>query len=185
MWAVVGLGNPGRRYSQTRHNVGFSFVKRVARSWGVKLKKKSCLSKTILVDRQREKILLALPQTHMNKSGLAVNRIVTERGVEPEKLLVIYDDLDIPLGEIRIRPNGGAGSHKGMISIIQEIETTDFPRIRVGIGPLSPDETATDFVLSPCNEEEKSSLVSSFKQAQEALEYILDGQIEKAMNLYN
>jgi PTH1 family peptidyl-tRNA hydrolase len=185
LWAVVGLGNPGRRYSQTRHNVGFSFVKRVAKKWEVKLKKRSCLSKTVLASKGGKKILLALPQTFMNKSGRAVKRILEERGVEPKHLLVVYDDLDIPLGEIRIRKSGGPGTHNGMSSIIEEISTTHFPRIRVGIGPLDPDVTATDYVLSPFKEEEKPVLEKSLNHAQKALNYILDGRIEEAMNRFN
>lgn len=185
MWAVVGLGNPGRRYVQTRHSVGFAFVKRVAKTWEVKLKKKSCLSKTTLAERQGVKVLLALPQTYMNKSGLAVRLLIKDRRVAPDHLLVVYDDLDVPLGEIRIRKSGGAGSHNGMSSIIEEIQTTSFPRIRVGIGPLVPEMTATDFVLAPFNEEEKPRLEESLSLAQEALDDILKGHIEKAMNRFN
>ena len=185
MWAVVGLGNPGRRYSKTRHNTGFLFVKRVAKSWEVKLKKKSSLSKTVQVEHRGQHILLALPQTYMNRSGLAVDRIIKDRGVKPENLLVVYDDLDLPLGDIRIRPHGGAGSHKGLSSIIQEIQTDRFPRLRVGIGPLPEEESATAFVLSPFSKEESPRLEKSLNHAQEALQYILEGNIEKAMNLYN
>lgn len=185
MWAVVGLGNPGRQYSQTRHNVGFSLLKRVAKQWKTRLRKRAYLSKAVMVNRKQEKVLLAMPQTYMNKSGLAIERIVNDCGVKPEKLVVVYDDLDIPLGEIRIRKEGGAGSHKGMISIIQEIRATQFSRIRIGIGPLTSGVEASDYVLSPFRKEEKPILEESFTAAQEALEYILDGEIEKAMNLYN
>lgn len=185
LWAVVGLGNPGSYYSQTRHNVGFIFIKRVTRSWNVKLRKKSCLSKTAVVERDKKRILLAMPQTYMNKSGLAVKQILERREWNPVHLIAVYDDLDIPLGEIRVRKEGGPGSHKGMISIIQEIETTRFPRIRIGIGPLKPGVEATDYVLSPFSGKQKTTLEKSLAKAQEALELIIDGKIDEAMNEFN
>ncbi len=185
MWAIVGLGNPGRRYLQTRHNVGFFFVKRVAKSWEVKLRKRSCMSKIILTEQHGEKILLALPQTYMNRSGLAVKCVLESREVAPHHLLVVYDDLDIPLGEIRIRTGGGPGTHNGMNSIVQEIQTTRFPRMRVGIGPLAPDISATDFVLSRFEEEDRPLLNTGLDLAQKALDLILNENIEKAMNQFN
>jgi len=179
------LGNPGKRYIHTRHNVGFFFVKRVAKSWKIKLRKRSCLSKTVLTEQYGEKILLVLPQTYMNNSGLAVKCVLESRGIAPDHLLVVYDDLDIPLGEIRIRTSGGSGTHNGMSSIVREIQTTQFPRMRVGIGPLMPDETATDFVLAPFEEKDLALLNKSFNAAQKALDLILNGRIEKAMNQFN
>ena len=140
MWAVVGLGNPGRRYSGTRHNVGFAFVRKTAKEWKVKLRKRIFFSKAGEAECNQEKILLATPQTYMNKSGLAVKKILQGRDIKPEHLVVVYDDLDIPLGEIRIRKRGGPGSHKGMGSIVEEIRTEEFPRIRVGLGPLPDGE---------------------------------------------
>lgn len=185
MWAVVGLGNPGRRYASTRHNVGFMFIRQVAKSWEVRLKKRSFHSKTALLEREQGKVMLALPQTYMNHSGRAVKSILDGRGIKPERLLVIYDDLDIPLGELRVRKEGGAGTHKGLVSIIEEIQTTKFPRIRIGIGPLEQEEDAFDFVLSKFQQEEKYLLEQSLKTAQEALGLILAGETEKAMNIFN
>lgn len=185
MWAVVGLGNPGRSYSQTRHNTGFFFIRQLAKAWNAKLRKKMYLSKAARVQRERSQVLLAMPHTYMNRSGLAVNRILREAGVQPEHLCIVYDDLDIPLGEIRIRKEGSAGTHKGMISIIKEIKTNRFPRIRIGIGPMTPDTEATDFVLSPFSRDEKRLLGESLQKGREALELILDGQIDKAMNAFN
>lgn len=185
MWAVVGLGNPGRRYASTRHNVGFMFVRRVAKNWKVRLRKKTFHSKTCLVDREEGKVLLALPQTYMNRSGRAVKSILDGRGIKPARLLVIYDDLDIPLGEIRIRKEGGAGTHKGMTSIVEEIQTTKFARIRIGIGPLEPEEDAVEYVLSPFRQEDRPLLEQSLKAAQEAMDLILSGETDKAMNIYN
>jgi PTH1 family peptidyl-tRNA hydrolase len=185
LWAVVGLGNPGRRYSGTRHNVGFTFVKKTAKEWKVRLRKKIFFSKAGEVERKEEKILLALPQTYMNKSGLTVKKILQGRDIKPEHIVVVYDDLDIPLGEIRIRKRGGPGSHKGMSSIIEEIRTEEFPRIRIGLGPLPDGEDAVDYVLSPFDKAEESSLEEGLKKAREALGMILSGEVERAMNTYN
>ena len=185
MWAVVGLGNPGRRYANTRHNVGFMFVRRVAKDRKVRLRKRSFHSKTGLLDSGKRSVWLVLPQTYMNQSGQAVQGLLEGRGIKPECLVVVYDDLDIPLGEIRIRKEGGAGTHRGMASIIDEIQTTQFPRIRIGIGPLDSEEDAVDFVLSKFRQQEKPLLEQSLEAAQEALSLILGGETEKAMNIYN
>ena len=185
MWAVVGLGNPGRSYLRSRHNAGFLLVKKVARHWDTRLRKRAYSSKVAYVDCQGEKILLALPQTYMNLCGLAVKQIVDSGGVKLENLVVAYDDLDIPLGEIRIRKEGGAGSHKGMISIVQELADSKFPRIRIGIGPLPPDIEATDYVLNPVGDDQIPLLDRGLGQAQDALLHILRGETELAMNLFN
>lgn len=185
MWVVVGLGNPGRRYAGTRHNAGFAFIKRIAKEWKVKLRKKRYFSKVVEIKKENERVLLATPHTYMNKSGLAVKNILEVRGIKPERLIVVFDDLDIPLGEIRIRKRGGPGTHKGMNSIVQEIQTTEYPRIRVGIGPLEPDEDAVNYVLSPFDKSEEPLLEEGLKKAQEALEMILSGNVEEAMNIYN
>lgn len=185
MWAVIGLGNPGRRYAGTRHNVGFIFVKNLARRWEVKLKKRKFAAKIAEVKRDKENLVLAQPQTYMNQSGLAVRQILEGYAITPENIVVVYDDLDIPLGQIRVRKEGSAGTHKGMRSIIQEIGTQNFPRIRVGIGPAADREDATRFVLASFAKEEIPTLERSLAKAQEALEMILAGRIETAMNEFN
>jgi PTH1 family peptidyl-tRNA hydrolase len=185
LWAVVGLGNPGRQYSETRHNVGLSLVKRIAKAWKVKLRKKIFFSKAAEVERNQEKVLLAIPLTYMNKSGQAVKQILEGRRIKPENLIVVYDDLDIPLGEIRVKKRGGPGNHKGMISIVQEIGSEEFPRIRIGIGPLTTGENAVHYVLSRFNRLEAPLLKESLKKAQEAVELVLAGEADKAMNIYN
>ena len=185
MWAVVGLGNPGKRYSRTRHNVGFIFVRNLAKDWKVRLKKRSFFSKTCVVERGKERVLLVMPQTHMNRSGIAVKSLIKEGGVRPENLVVVYDDLDIPLGEIRVRKEGGAGTHKGMASIIEEIQTTQFPRVRIGIGAADSAGDMVDFVLSSFHKEEEPFLEKSLKLAREAVDLVLSGETEKAMNMYN
>jgi PTH1 family peptidyl-tRNA hydrolase len=185
VWAVVGLGNPGRRYTETRHNVGFLFIKNLARDWGVRVKKNAFLSKTAEMTRASEKVILAMPQTFMNSSGQAVRELVRGRRLPTERLIVVYDDVDIPLGDIRVRKDGGPGTHKGMASIVQEIATTRFPRIRVGIGPAADGGDIVRFVLSNFRKEEKKRLDMGLEKAEEALGLILADRIEAAMNKFN
>lgn len=185
MWAVVGLGNPGRPYLRSRHNAGFLLVKKVAKQWDARLRKRAYSSKIAYVDWEGEKILLALPQTYMNLCGIAVKHIVDSGGVKLKNIVVAYDDLDIPLGEIRVRKEGGAGTHKGMISVVQELADSKFPRIRIGIGPLPQDTEATDYVLTPVGDDQIPLLDRGLEQAQEALLYILRGETETAMNIFN
>lgn len=185
MWAVVGLGNPGPDYEDTRHNVGFMVVRRLAGEWDVRLKKRKYLARTAETDRVGETVLLALPQTYMNRSGRSARSILEGAGLPPERLIVVYDDLDIRLGGIRIRKDGRPGTHKGMQSIVDEIGTTRFPRIRVGIGPLPPGEDAAEYVLSPFGDEERPALEASLKKAGEALSLVLAGEMERAMTAFN
>jgi len=185
LWAVVGLGNPGKQYGQTKHNAGFAFMKKLSKKWGTRLKKRKSSAKIIIATRDKEKVLLAMPQTYMNRSGLAVKQIVQNYAIELEKLLVVYDDFDILVGEIRIRKEGSAGSHKGMSSIIKELGTSLIPRIRIGIGPLDLEDDPADFVLSPFRKDDKRKFNKSLEKACQAAELFLSGQAEKAMNLYN
>ena len=185
MWAVVGLGNPGKRYKATRHNVGFMLVDRMAKKWGGRFKRKKYLCKAAKAETDHGSVLLVKPWTYMNHSGRAVKELLESTGIILDRLLVVYDDLDIPLGEVRIRKTGGPGLHKGMDSIVREIESNRFPRMRIGIGPLPLETDATDFVLSGFLAEEKSSLKTSFSRAEEALILVLKGEITEAMNRFN
>jgi len=185
LWAVVGLGNPGKSYQNTRHNVGFALIERIAEKWGVRLKKRKHLFKAGQVEKGQKPVLLVKPWTYMNQSGFAVKELVRRTGVKLDQLVVVYDDLDIALGEVRIRKEGGPGSHKGMISIIREIEDARFPRIRIGIGPLPPNAEATDYVLSGFDDRERPGLRRGLGKAEDALMLILDGKIAEAMNRFN
>jgi PTH1 family peptidyl-tRNA hydrolase len=184
VWAVVGLGNPGKRYRSTRHNAGFLFVSHLAGIHGKRLRKRAYMSRTRTVEAEGEQILLAQPQTYMNRSGLAVKRIVAG-GVQLERLIVVYDDLDLTLGEIRIRKEGSAGSHLGMRSIVQALESKMFPRIRIGIGFMGTGWDAAEYVLSEFSEDEKKSLREVLEDASDALCLILQGRIDEAMNRFN
>jgi PTH1 family peptidyl-tRNA hydrolase len=185
LWLVVGLGNPGDEYASTRHNAGFMLVRRLAAVWGVTLRGRAFKAKTAVARQGEDGILLALPQTFMNRSGLAVREIMAGRDIPPERVVVIYDDLDIPLGEIRVRKQGSPGTHKGMISVVNEIKTNVFPRIRVGIGPLPGGRDAADYVLEPFRKSEMTLLAESLDEAEEALGLILSGEIDRAMTRFN
>jgi len=185
LWIVVGLGNPGKQYSATRHNVGFLLIQRLADKLNVRLKKRKYSAKAAQVELELNPVLLVKPWTYMNKSGLAVKKLLESTGARLNRMLVVYDDLDIPLGEIRIRKSGGPGTHNGMASIVQEIDSTAFPRIRVGIGPLPPGVDATDFVLGDFSNEEKQVIDSCLALTEESVIHIFASGIEKAMTKFN
>jgi len=181
---VIGLGNPGRKYAGNRHNVGFQCLDRLAAAWGLSFsrrKHKALLAEGEIAGR---KVILAKPQTFMNLSGQAVERLVRFYRLPPENILVIYDDLDLPLGKIRLRPKGGAGGHKGMKSIIEHLGTQDFPRLRVGIGrPAHGDPV--DYVLSDFTLDQRIVMEEVYGRVIAAVELWLTEGIEAAMNRYN
>ena len=181
---VVGLGNPGHKYAGNRHNVGFQCLDRLAAAWGLSFsrrKHKALLAEGEIAGR---KVILAKPQTFMNLSGQAVERLVRFYRLPPENILVIYDDLDLPLGKIRLRPKGGAGGHKGMKSIIEHLGTQDFPRLRVGIGrPAHGDPV--DYVLSDFTLDQRIVMEEVYGRVIAAVELWLTEGIEAAMNRYN
>ena len=185
MWLVVGLGNPGSEYAGTRHNAGFMVVQRLGQRWNLKFERRACSSRLTETRRGRTKIILALPQTFMNQSGLAVQSLLSTYKIKPENLLVIYDDLDLPLGEIRIRPQGSPGSHKGMKSIVEVLGTTLFPRVRLGIGPRPESVEAADYVLSQFSVDEKPKIKEAVGKACQAIEMIVAGRLAEAMNTFN
>lgn len=185
MWLVVGLGNPGSEYAGTRHNAGFMVVQRLGQRWNLKFERRACSSRLTETRRGRTKIILALPQTFMNQSGLAVQSLLSTYKIKPENLLVIYDDLDLPLGEIRIRPQGSPGSHRGMKSIVEVLGTTLFPRVRLGIGPRPESVEAADYVLSQFSVDEKPKIKEAVEKACQAIEMIVAGRLAEAMNTFN
>lgn len=184
MYIIVGLGNPGKKYENTRHNMGFLAVDVLAEKYDIKINKIKFKS---LVGEGRiagEKVVLAKPQTYMNLSGEAVREIVDFYKIEPQQLIVIYDDIDIETGAIRIRKKGSAGTHNGMRNILYQIRTEDFPRIRVGIGS-GKHENLINYVIGGVSKEERSMLEESITKAAESAACIVEKGIEKAMNEYN
>jgi PTH1 family peptidyl-tRNA hydrolase len=199
---IVGLGNPGRQYAHNRHNVGFQCLDRLAQAHGLSFGG-SALSPALtrrrvggLSKRRRAKaslaqgkiadvgVALAKPLTYMNLSGQAVGKLVSFYKLSLEDILVIYDDLDLPLGTIRLRPEGGAGGHKGMRSIIETLGSQAFPRLRVGIG-RPPGNDAVSYVLSDFTADERITLESIYERVMAAVELFLREGIEAAMNTYN
>ncbi len=192
MRLIVGLGNPGSRYVLTRHNLGYQVLERAAARWSVVLKPIEVARQgSGLVgssDRQQE-VTLALPLTWMNQAGPAVESLVDLVGLTPdqlpEHLIVVHDDLDLPLGRLRIKRRGGPGGHNGLLSIITILDTDEFCRLKLGIGrpPLGMD--AADYVLAPFLPEETPSVDRMLDQAVTALECLLTEGIAAAMNRYN
>jgi len=185
VWAVVGLGNPGRQYAASRHNVGFMVVRKLFARWGFERWKRRFLAKVSYGHRGQESVYLVLPQTFMNRSGEAVSSLRTGLGLPVECLIVAYDDLDLALGTIRVRKEGGPGTHRGMQSIVAALGSESFPRVRVGIGPLPAKADPAQFVLEPFTAEEVRRLEPCLEAACQAVEMILDGAIYQAMNLFN
>jgi len=185
LWLVVGLGNPGDEYAAARHNAGFMLVRRLARAWKATLRGRAFQAKTAIVLRGGDRVMLALPQTFMNRSGVSVRAIMEGKGITADRLAVIYDDLDIPLGEIRVRKKGSPGTHKGMLSVVGEIRTREFARIRIGIGPLPEGRDAAEYVLAPFARDEQTLLDQSLYEAEEALGMVLDGGVDRAMTRFN
>lgn len=182
---VCGLGNPGPRYSGTRHNVGYEVVGRLAQVEGGVWQRYRKLAKICSVVVDGRHILLVKPLTFMNLSGSALQPLVRKWGVDPEDLLVIYDCLDLPLGVLRMRAGGGSGGHRGVQSIIDHLKTRDFPRIRVGIGRPPAGGDSVFFVLSSFSPEERILLEGVLDRAAAATRTWITAGIEAAMNRFN
>lgn len=191
---IVGLGNPGTKYSKTRHNIGFMAVDCLAEANSVRLNKSNFTSRWGKGSINGREIILAKPQTYMNLSGEAVKLLAGYFRIEPKNIIVIHDDVDLEFGAIRIRLKGGSGGHKGVESIIEHFGTSNFPRIRLGIGRpkneaeglrLKAEGDVADYVLSQFNSEEKDMLKQMLDRAKEAVDVVLKDGIEKAMNRFN
>ena len=183
---IVGLGNPGEKYAHTRHNAGFEVMSRLEEYYGVKLRKKLFVQDMIaeVTDGER-KIVLCEPLTFMNRSGECVKRLLNRFKVPQENLLVIYDDIDLPPGKVRMRKSGGAGTHNGMRSIASCLGKTDFPRIRVGTGDRPAGQDLAAWVLGHYEPEEKVVMEEAFAHAAEAALIWVNEGIDKAMQKGN
>jgi PTH1 family peptidyl-tRNA hydrolase len=182
---IAGLGNPGSEYSATRHNVGFLAVEELAKRWGIDSWRNRHEAVCVEYRGGIEPVLLVKPQTYMNLSGVAVGELVRWYKLKAEDVIAIYDDLDLPVGKLRLRPQGGSGGHKGIESLLVHLGTDNFSRIRVGIGrPPSGWETA-NYVLGRFTPEETPLVTETIGKAADAAESILKHGITKAMNLYS
>lgn len=185
MYYIVGLGNPGIQYENTRHNAGFITIDYLARKYSIdvrKIKFKSLIGQGVI---SGHKVMLVKPQTYMNNSGEAIREIYKYFDFEHDKLIVIYDDIDIDFGSIRIRKKGSAGTHNGMKSIIYNLEFDDFPRIKVAVGKKPSYMDLANFVLSGFSKQEVKIIEDEVKLTSDAIEMILEEGIEKTMSMFN
>jgi PTH1 family peptidyl-tRNA hydrolase len=185
MKLIVGLGNPGAQYEWTRHNCGFLVIDELARRAGRELRTKECQARTLRARIGEVEALLAKPQTFMNLSGAAVAALLAKYAAAPAALIVISDELALPFGRIRIRRGGSAGGHNGLKSIIAQLGTTEFPRVRLGIQPDHPIADAATFVLTEFPRRDREALAEMVTRAADAIEVILTTGIAEAMAKYN
>lgn len=185
MKLVIGLGNPGRAYAYSRHNVGFRCINHLGKAHGISVKQRQCQAQVGIGQIENIEVILAKPQTFMNLSGKSVNSLMHRFQVTPSDLIVIHDDLDLPLGKIRLYTGGGSGGHKGIESIISHLESRDFLRVRVGIGRPPEGENPIDYVLGDFLPEEKLQIENIIPRVSEAIACFLKEGIAMAMNRYN
>lgn len=183
----MGLGNPGEEYEATRHNAGFRVVEALAAEEGIRIKSRECSSRVGRGRIGEEQVLLALPQTYMNLSGEAVRALCNKHNVSEPELCVVVDDIDLPLGALRMRPRGSAGGQKGLKSVIQHLGTVEFPRLRIGIRGerYSRARDLADYVLEPLPKAEREIFQESVGRAAEALRIWLTQGIDAAMRRAN
>lgn len=185
MKLVVGLGNPGRKYQNTRHNLGFWTIDAIAQQSRIVVKKKLCDALVAEWSNDGEAAVLAKPQTYMNRSGESVSDLLRQFRSGPEDLVVIHDELDLPFGRIRIRPAGGAAGHRGVVSIMESLGTGQFYRIRIGIGRPPDGVDPTDFVLESFTSEERDQLEGLVSRASQAVMCLLREGGQRAMEQFN
>lgn len=186
MYLIAGLGNPGREYVGTRHNIGFEVADAICSKYDISLNKEKF--RAIFGDGRigGEKVIVAKPQTYMNLSGESIREIADWYKIEDEHIIIIYDDISLPTGKLRIREKGSAGGHNGVKSIIYQLQTDVFPRIKIGVGaPDHPDFDMKDYVLGKFSPEETEILVKTAVRAVSAVEEIIAVDAKSAMNKYN
>ena len=183
---LVGFGNPGIEYQFTPHNIGFLAIDRVAEKCGVMVDNRLCKALTARARIGKEEVLLAKPETYMNLTGLSVLELVRKYEVDPQKdLLVVYDELDLPLGTIRIRERGSSAGHKGMESVMGALGTEEVPRMRLGIAPDHPVKDGIRYVLAQFKKSQLAALDEMLEKAAEAIDVIVNEGISVAMNRFN
>ncbi len=182
--ALIGLGNPGKEYEKTRHNVGFMVADLVASTLkcGKKYEEK-CFSH--IYECLDHDLLIVKPQTYMNNSGVAVKNLLDDYELKPSEILVVYDDLDLPLGTVRLKKKGSSGGHRGVQSIIESIKTDEFPRLKIGIGRPANKKDVVNYVLSPFSKEERFILEKVLSSATECITNVLKYGIDRAIGQCN
>ena len=184
-WLIAGLGNPGQKYQNTRHNMGFLTVELLAEQKGVKLNKVKFKSAYNLMEFAGARCLVMKPQTYMNLSGEAVREAAQFYKIPADHVLVIYDDISLPVGKLRVRPTGSAGGHNGIKNIIAHLGTQDFPRIKIGTGAPEDKDGMIDWVIGVPSQKEREVLLESFKRAIEAAACVIEHGCQRAMNDFN
>jgi PTH1 family peptidyl-tRNA hydrolase len=184
-YLIAGLGNPGREYRKNRHNIGFMLIDHLARRWDLTISRMQ--SEALIADGRvdGEKIYLVKPQTFMNLVGRSVSSLARYYRIPHSNLIVVYDDLDLPLGTVRIRPDGGSGGHKGMASIIDSLQSNQIPRMRIGIGRPSGMMDPADFVLHDFRAEDADLLDITLQRSADCIQLLIFDGIETAMNTCN
>ncbi len=186
MYIIAGLGNPGKKYENTRHNVGFDCIDALADKYNIKVtesKGKALVGSGVI---QGQKVLLVKPQTFMNLSGMSVRELINFYKIDiEEEFLVIYDDISLPPGEIRIRTKGSAGGHNGIKNIIEQTATQVFPRIKIGVGEKPANWDLADYVLSRPDKDDAAHMKEGIAQAVEAVAMMIEGNTDQAMNRFN
>ena len=186
MFLIVGLGNPERQYEKNFHNLGYIAAGDCAELLGAKFRKKECEASVAEANINGEKVLVARPVTYMNASGRAVKQLMRKYKLEPSELVILYDDYDLPKGHVRIRPSGSAGTHNGMRSIIAEIGSSEFARIRIGIRDPELEIPLINYVLSDIRKEDYDLFASACRRAAEAALSLARGEeIDRVMGKYN
>jgi len=184
MWIIAGLGNPGKKYSRTRHNIGFMVIEEFARRYGIEFKEDDGRCRIGWGSIDKQEVLLLEPLLYMNKSGIIVKDVVSRFSTPLEHLIVVHDDLDMETGKLRIKRRSSSGGHKGIESIIQSISSKDFIRVRIGIG-REEGVAAEDHVLSRFRRREIFLIKKTIKRASDAVTSILFDGLDKAMNRFN
>ncbi len=184
-WLIVGLGNPGPEYERTRHNLGFLAIDRIAARNSIRVTRPDSRALVGLGSISGQDVILAKPQTFMNRSGPAVEALAGKYEVEISKIVVVYDELDLPWTGVRIRPKGSAGGHHGIESVIGSLGTQDFPRLRLGIHPGHPIKDGALYVLSPIGKAQLQELDELLDHAAGAVESIIAEGVEKSMTKFN
>lgn len=185
MKIIVGLGNPGLKYAGTRHNTGFSVLTEISDRFDIPVNKRQCKALVGHGFIAGEKVVLAMPQTYMNLSGESVSALMSFYKCTNEDLIIIYDDVSLDVGKLRIRPKGSAGGHNGIKDIIEKIGTDTFDRIKVGVGQKPPEFDLADFVLGHFAKDDLPVMREASKKAAEAAEAIIRNGCDKAMNQFN